>query len=72
MKRLLKRKGKLRCFSGGGKTKRQRKDFMKVIGHLFGECNPCCREQAEGNPFESTGQERRNGRSYLEKQLEVI
>lgn len=39
MKKLLKRKGKLRCFSGGGKTTRRRKVFMDATGHLFRDCN---------------------------------
>lgn len=43
---------------------------MDVASHLLGECNPC-REAwtEEGSPSEPIGKERRNERSYLEKQL---
>lgn len=44
--------------------------MMDVASHLLGECNPC-REAwtEEGSPSEPIGKERRNERSYLEKQL---
>lgn len=44
--------------------------IMDVTSHLFRNCNPCWGQWTEEEgPSESTEKERRNGRSYLEKQL---